>query len=292
MYTIANDQIKVQLNELGATLTSVLDREGHEYLWQGNPKYWTEQAPNLFPYIGRLTNGQYYLNGQTYCMGIHGFARNMVFNACQQSESTVLFSLKHSEETHQVYPFMFEFCVHYEVVGNEIRITYMVHNEGNETMFFAVGGHPGFRVPFVEETDFEDYYLEFCHECKPIRICFSENYMLTDERRSFLLVDGCRLPLKHSLFDEDAIVLQDMAKKVRLCCTKHDKYVEVSYPEMPYLGIWHRPLTDAPYVCIEPWSSLPSREGIIEDLSKQPDLIALLPSEKYTSHITIALGSL
>lgn len=292
MYTIGNGQIKVQLNELGAALTSVLDMEGNEHLWQGDANYWTGQAPNLFPYIGRLTDGRYYLNGQTYCMGIHGFARNMVFNASLQSKSSILFSLKYSEETYRVYPFMFEFLVHYEVEGNEIRITYMVRNEGNETMYFAVGGHPGFRVPFMDGTVFEDYYLEFSQECKPVRVCFSENCMLTDERRLFPLEDDCRLPLKHSLFDEDAIVLQNMARQVRLRCTKHDKYVQVSFPEMPYLGLWHKPKTDAPYVCIEPWSSLPSREGIVEDFSKQPDLITLLPGKEYTSRITIALGSI
>ena len=290
MYAIGNDQIKVQLDEMGAALTSVSDMEGNEYLWQGDPNYWAGQAPNLFPYIGRLTNGQYYLNGKKYCMGIHGFARNTFFNAQQLSESKVLFSLKHSEETYWIYPFMFEFFVRYEVVDNKIEITYIVHNKGNEAMYFAVGGHPGFQVPFMEGTAFEDYYLEFSQECKPVRVCFSENCMLTDERRRFPLEDDCRLPLKHSLFDEDAIVLQNMARQVRLRCTKHDKYVQVSFPEMPYLGLWHKPKTDAPYVCIEPWSSLPSREGIVEDLAKQPDLITLLPSKVYTSCITIALG--
>ena len=50
--------------------------------------------------------------------------------------------------------------------------------------------------------------------------------------------------------------------------------VTVSYPDMDYIGFWHATLTEAPYVCIEPWSSLPSRQDIVEDLSSRiPDSI-------------------
>ena len=47
----------------------------------------------------------------------------------------------------------------------------------------------------------------------------------------------------------------------------------VDYPDFPYIGFWHMPHKEAPYVCVEPWSSLPSRSGIIEDLSQQADLL-------------------
>lgn len=57
--------------------------------------------------------------------------------------------------------------------------------------------------------------------------------------------------------------------------------MRVSYPQMNFLGIWHMPFTDAPYVCIEPWSALPSRKGRIEDLSEQPNLVHLPAGERY-----------
>ena len=58
---------------------------------------------------------------------------------------------------------------------------------------------------------------------------------------------------------------------------------------MPYLGIWHWPKTDAPYVCIEPWSSLPARHGSIVQLEKQKDLITAEPGERYTNTWCIEL---
>ena len=51
------------------------------------------------------------------------------------------------------------------------------------------------------------------------------------------------------------------------------------FPGFPYLGLWHCPHTAAPYVCIEPWCSLPSRQDLVEDLSDQPSLLRLPSGE-------------
>ena len=42
---------------------------------------------------------------------------------------------------------------------------------------------------------------------------------------------------------------------------------------MPYVGFWHQPKTDAPYLCIEPWATLPGRDNTVEELSTLPDRI-------------------
>ncbi len=49
------------------------------------------------------------------------------------------------------------------------------------------------------------------------------------------------------------------------------------------------PKTDAPYVCIEPWSLLPSRKGIVEDIEKQSDLISLNSNCEYENQIAIEI---
>jgi galactose mutarotase-like enzyme len=89
------------------------------------------------------------------------------------------------------------------------------------------------------------------------------------------------------LFDDDAIVLKNAASGVCLCTDRDIKAIRVDYPGFPYLGIWHKPKTDAPYVCIEPWTSLPSRKGIVEDIAIQPGLIHLASGERYEISFTI-----
>ena len=55
-YTLKNDKISLSVDTLGAQMISLKSADGVEYLWQGDPQYWGDQAPNLFPFIGRLTN--------------------------------------------------------------------------------------------------------------------------------------------------------------------------------------------------------------------------------------------
>ena len=89
------------------------------------------------------------------------------------------------------------------------------------------------------------------------------------------------------MFDDDAIVLENMASSVTLKSKKDNKGVRVTYPNMSYLGIWHMPKTEAPYICIEPWSSLPSRKDVIEDLETQPGLAVLEAKCEYENGFII-----
>ena len=50
--------------DAGAQLLSIRASDGTECLWQGDPAYRSDRAPNLFPYVARLTEGKYYLDGQ------------------------------------------------------------------------------------------------------------------------------------------------------------------------------------------------------------------------------------
>ncbi len=287
VYTIQNDYLTIQIEDKGAELWSVKDKSGTEYLWQGAPKYWREKAPNLFPYIARLTEGKYQLGGKFYEMGIHGFAKKMTFRAEQISESHIVFSLEDTEETYASYPYKFTFSVIYKLEGKRLVITYYVRNKDDKEMYFGVGGHPGFNVPLEEGLAFEDYYLEFDAVKNAKRVEFSDDCFVTEGLHEYPMEEGVRIPLVHTLFDDDAIVLADTAKSVLLASESGKKGIRVTYLDMDYIGFWHRPKTDAPYVCIEPWSSLPSRKGIIEDLATKPDLIHLQVGAEYENQYVI-----
>lgn len=79
----------------------------------------------------------------------------------------------------------------------------------------------------------------------------------------------------------DVIVLKGTTGTVTLASERGSRGVRLIAPDFPIFGCWHMPKTDAPYVCLEPWSSLPSRSGVIEDLKIQPDLICLPAGEVY-----------
>lgn len=273
--TIRNNRLQVKIRLLGGSLCSIMDNEGTEYLWQGDPAYWSDQAPNLFPYIARLTEGKYLLGGREYHMDIHGFVKDSMMSAAEQGEDYVRLTLADTEATRTQYPYHFRYEVTYSLRDDAAEILYRVRNLDDKIMYFGIGGHPGFRVPLEEGKVFDDYYLQFPAGTRMRRVNITPACFVGEGAEDFPLEEGDVLPLRHDLFDDDAIILQDIPKEVTLTAPNARKAVMVSFPQMNYLGLWHAPKTDAPYVCIEPWSSLPSRQDVVEDLAAQPGLVSL-----------------
>jgi galactose mutarotase-like enzyme len=59
---------------------------------------------------------------------------------------------------------------------------------------------------------------------------------------------------------------------------------------MPYLGIWHKPRTEAPYVCIEPWCGLPGFDGVTEDMETKHDMFRIEPGATQTAEFSMIFG--
>ncbi len=289
LITISNDCLTVTLDGCGGVLHSIR-KDGAEYLWQGDKKYWARRDANLFPYVGRLTDGKYLLDGKTYPMTIHGFCIGTDFAVTEQSPVCVRFTLTDSEKTRAMYPYRFAFHVRYCLDGNRIVKTCTVENRDDRTMYFGLGSHPGFNVPLNGEGSFDDWEVTFAEPCQPVRVDMDPaNYRLEGTESPFPLVDGKTIPLNHGLFDLDAIVLENMSRSLTLHSPKSRRSVTVDFPGMGFLGLWHAPKTDAPYVCIEPWVSLPSHSAYVEDFAKQAHLIHLNAGETYRNEITITL---
>lgn len=289
LHTIQNSALTVTIDSVGAQLMSVTAAGGTEYLWSGDPAYWSSRAPILFPYVGRLTDDTYTCDGRAYQMTRHGFARRTEFSVLTQGKDHITLYMEDSEESRKLYPFAFRFDVSYVLEGNTLVIVYAVESRDGRTMFFGLGGHPGFRVPLEEGRAFTDYRLTFAQPCQPWQVLMSENYMISGREAPYPLENGVDLPLRHDLFDRDAIILKHFARSVTLSAGEGTRGLTLSCPRMRYLGIWHQPKTDAPYVCLEPWVSLPSREGVVEDLSQQFDLVSLEPRQRYENRWTVTV---
>ncbi|WP_317855738.1 aldose 1-epimerase family protein [Chakrabartyella piscis] len=283
IYEIKNECLQVQIADKGAELWSIQDASGAEYLWQGDVSYWKDRSPMLFPYVGRLTQGKYMYNKQVYEMTIHGFASSSVFSVAKQEADSITFFLGDSETTKEAYPFAFGLSVTYSLADNKLLVNYDVENKNDTTMYFGIGGHPGFCVPMEDGLDYSDYCMEFGEVTEAFRVGMSDDCYVNGQDVPFALEDGVRLPFAHNMFDDDAIILRDMARSVTLFAPKGKKALHMEYKDMPYLGIWHMPKTDAPYVCIEPWSSIPSRKDMIAELETQADLVSLESDAVYHS---------
>ena len=286
---IKNQYVCLTVDTLGAQMVSLKSADGTEYLWQGDPQYWDGQAPNLFPFIGRLYDGKCSYEGTQYPMGIHGFAAGQEFRVISRQEDQVVLELRDNEQTRKQYPVAFSYQIGYALKDSQVIVTNRAENLDSKCMAFAVGGHPGFNVPIEKGESFEDYSLIFANPCVPTRIGFSDQVLVNGQQWVYRLKNDREIPLTHDVFDDDAIIIKDMDRKVSLCSRKSSRSVTVEYPDFPCLGFWHMPHMDAPYVCIEPWTSLPARQDVVEELTQKSDMIHLNPGKTFVTHWTITI---
>lgn len=275
MTVIENDFLKATINPIGAQLSSLINKAtGTELMWQADEKFWPWHAPNLFPVIGSLINNQIIVHGKPYTIETrHGFVRVSEMLPIESTDSQAKFSLPYSAHTLEMYPFKFEYQVIYDLIDNALRVTYKVINLDAGSIYFSVGGHPAFNVPFHAGEKYEDYYLDFEVEEPLVEHLLNTEGFFNGETRPVKL-DGKKLFLTRNLFDNDALIFKNLkSRQVTIRSTQHNEHITVDFPHFNYLGIWAK--TGADFVCIEPWLGCADSAGAPKEL-KQKEAIQKL----------------
>lgn len=169
-----------------------------------------------------------------------------------------------------------------------MSVTTSVKNTDDKPLPFGVGGHPGFFVPMEEGLSFEDYYIKF-ENAQDVRECVMSDRVLFTGKTPAYPLDGNKLTLRHSLFPVDALVLIGTGGKAVIESDKGRRKVTMEYPDMKYMGIWHKPNSDAPYICLEPWSMLPASEAGRDDFETKADMTRLPAGETYENTWTLEI---
>ena len=252
LFQISNDKITIQVDSMGAELKSLKSvPDNREYMWHGDPAYWGRTSPVLFPIVGGLKDGQYRVDGTSYSMGQHGFARDREFQLKSQVASEIWFSLSSDEETLKKYPYPFQLEIGYELTGRTVTVKWRVTNQGETPVWFSIGGHPGFLCPIDPGTDQTQYRLSFDAKEKIVASCIAGG-LVSGEKKTYPLRNGV-LPITEDLFDEDALVIEgDQAHSVSLERPDGKPYLTVDF-DAPLFGVWSPPKKKAPFICIEPW---------------------------------------
>lgn len=209
--TLENDQLQVQINDLGAELTEIYDKTNdRQVLWNADPSYWNRHAPVLFPNVGRYYENKCLINGNTYHCGQHGFARDMEFTCTESSQTSVTHLVTSSDSTRETYPFDFRLLITHELSGRDLTVRWTVINEDSQTMYFTIGGHPAFNVPAVPGTSQDQYYLTFNHESELTCSLLDLSHGTVFEGKTYpLALEHGRCHIKRELFDNDTLVFDN-----------------------------------------------------------------------------------
>ena len=284
MIVLKSDQLNVEFQTLGGALSSIKDKDDVEYLWQGDPTYWSGQAPVLFPICGSVRNDTVLYDKEDGSqkegkIPRHGLVRKKEFTLVEQTDNSVTFAIEDDEEMYANYPYHFRLEITYTVTGKTIRTQYKIYNkEAEKSMPYFIGGHPGFNCPLLDDEVYEDYYLEFekpetCTVPKP----FPETGMLNFKDRNSWLNNQKEIDLNYDFFSYDAVTLDELeSRTVALRSRKHDKGLKLHFAEFPNLIVWST-LNKGPFIALEPWSGLSTSIEEGDRLEDKKDVKILKP---------------
>ena len=277
MITLNNEFLTVSIDEKGAQLCSVKGADGTEYIWQADPKVWGRHAPLLFPVIGRLKDSQYTLEGKSYTIGAHGFARDTLFQVAEQSGTAVSLRITDTPETLEKWPFRFALTVTFALEGSTLRKTCKVENRDDRTMYYELGSHDGFNAPNCAGEQMSDWAIRIpgLDVLEPYGM--DESFMMTPRGERKIDLPQGRIPLKPMTYGLDTIVLSDLpARRAELVDGEGRARVTMEFEDYDYLALWTMDMPiDTNYVCIEPWTTMPDAVFAGRDLTEKAGIRAL-----------------
>ena len=267
------------IDSTGGELTGYR-KNGIEYVWQGDPAYWSGHAPVLFPIVGALKDEGIRIDGASYKIPKHGVARKREFTLEEKREDSAVFSLRPDAQSLTIYPYQFALHVTHRLMENGFQTTYAVTNEDKREMPFCIGGHPAFRCPLEHNESFEDYVLLFDKNETVPALYTDGGTLLSRATAVRLMRDGNRIPLRYSDFDMDAFILDGLASRaVTLLHTPTGKGLRLTFDGYSALGVWTPPGKNAPFICLEPWAGLPALTDETGEFLDKPYVMVLKPGE-------------
>lgn len=276
MYVLENEVARVEFKTMGAEIISfILKAKQMEAIWSGDPTYWSGRNPILFPIVGSTFSKDYQIDGKTYSMGNHGFARNSEFVVVHHLEDRILFALNFSAETLAQYPFEFKLTVEYVLQDCELTVNYNIFNLSEKVMPFSFGLHPAFNCPLAKGEKFEDYYLEFAsvEDCTTLKGDFK--------------LKGNKIALNYEIFKSIPTLLFESIKSPYVTLTNGVHGVKVTVQGYRWLAFWTK--QEAPYLCIEPWHGHGDFKANDVPFEQREGTICLNPDKSFTTTYQIKL---
>ncbi len=252
MEQLKNEFLTIEVSSHGAELQSIKDKEGKEYLWQADSKFWPRHSPILFPIVCGLWEKKCRIEGKEYTMERHGFARDKDFKLIKHSDTRLTYALESDEETLKVYPYHFILSITYKLEKNRIHVIWHVNNADNKEIHFQIGGHPAFNVPGLKEG--EPLAGAMCFDNKGVveRIYGNVGGCIRPERFPVDSKEGLWEFTEESFKDDAVIIDKCQLHQVSLLNKEKRPVVTVDF-NAPAVGLWSPYGKNAPFVCIEPW---------------------------------------
>ena len=271
---IANTQLTVDIAPEGAELQSIVSADGSQWLWHGDPQWWTGRSPLLFPVVGKSPDGAVTIEGQRYPMQPHGFARRSTFEVVTEKPDRATLMLKASAETRQSFPFNFVFSITYALDGPSILMSVEVANLDTRDMPFGFGFHPAFVWP-LPGGEGRRHFLKLAKPDEPRFLQLDADGMILPVAHASPFQQG-EMTLAHEQFANDALIFPFGIGQGITFAAEGGSSVVLSWSNLPDFAVWQK--EGAPYLCLEPWHGMAARKGAGDAMTARPSTVVLTPN--------------
>lgn len=282
-YALENDVLRVTITSWGAQVKSVVRKsDGVEHMWDADASVWGFHAPILFPHTGKLVDGILTAKGKDYPSGQHGFAMHMTHRFVSQSDEELTLVLESCEESRIRFPYEFRLYSIFRLEGDSLLHTLTVENRDEAQMPFGIGYHPAFRIPFDNLHTYQDYELRFDQVESPLCLSNRPNGLMNG-KWYYLGKNIDRIPIDDQLFSIACHNFTNLrSSTLGIYERNSNRAVVCNIAAFPHTLIWSKPGTPR-FVCIEPWHSLPSKEGSSTRWDEKPAAAILSPGESWST---------
>ena len=260
--------------------------DGRELLWRGDADHWAYRAPILFPLVGASKGAAIRVDGTTYPMPQHGFARILPFQVVEATESIARFRLTDGPETRTHYPFAFALDLVVELGLSTLSLSFEVTNTGDGPMPYGLGFHPAFRWPF--DAPSRDGHSVVFDEAETAEVPEIVPGGLLSRTTRPIPIDGTVLPISPDLFKEALAFLNAKSRHFAFVSPRGSQ-IGMRVENFPHLAIWTKPT--APFLSLEAWAAHAEWEDADGDLRTREGLMHLAPGETGRHRVEMSWAS-
>ncbi len=270
MLTLSNNQLSVLISEIGAEVQSIKSVEtGHEYLWNGDARWWSGHSPILFPIVGGMWNGTCRIHGTEWQIPKHGFVRRAPWHVDEQTNTQVRLSFHSTVGTFQHFPFAYCLTVTYTLHEKTLSATFHVHNLSNCDLHFQLGGHPAIALPDWKEENPVDGYLKLEGSASYVVRVGEQGCWQPEHHAVPQTADGL-VPITVDTFSHEALIFPEHQVKAAIVLNLQKQPIARVACESPVWLFWQPQGVHTPFICCEPWYGLCDEQGFEGDISQRP----------------------
>ena len=292
MQVLENERFRVEISEHGRGADQLPEQgDRHRIRLAGRPGGVEAPRAHSVP-DRRAAQGQDLYRGR---QGVRDYParlrpRSAEWQASRESDTCVSFTLTPNEYTKKMYPWDFVCTVRYTLDGASLKKEHITQNRSDTPMYYEIGGHDAYNLCWQEGERITDYFVAFEGTDRLHRIVTDEAVMLTEARTEIALENG-RLPISRALFADDAVMTEGLpVHRASIGCTKNSRTVTMDFADFDYFAVWS-PYKDfeVPFVCLEPWSTLPDGTYLDHAIEHKQGVRVLQPGQSETLAFTTTI---